>query len=72
MVKYKKYEKYTKPRDEKEFLQLAIYRESAAVAFYEDMLKHNFSNEIKGLITELISEECTHRTRLEKKIRELA
>ena len=70
MVKYKKFEKYTKPRNDKEFLELAMYRELAAVGFYDDMSRHEFSADVKKLICELRDEEKAHRTRLERKLSE--
>ena len=53
MVKYEKTEKYTKPKDLRELLLLALQREKAAINFYDEMLKHAFSQDIKEFMIEL-------------------
>lgn len=68
MVKYTREEKYSKPKNDAEFLELAIMREKASEHFYADMLKHNFSDEIKLLISGLMYEEKAHKDKLQMKL----
>ena len=71
MVRYTREEKYSKPKDLKELLKLALKRENASIGFYGDMIQHNFSDEIKQFISELRNEELGHKAKLESKLREL-
>ena len=70
MVKYEKTEKYTKPKDLREFLLLALQREKASIRFYAEMAKHSFSPDIKELIIGLKNEEISHKDKIESKLNE--
>ncbi len=72
MLKYSREEKYSKPESAKEILILAREREKSSLHFYEDMLKHSFSEDIKNLIEELKNEELGHIIKIEKKLGELS
>ncbi|MBU0548868.1 MAG: hypothetical protein KJ838_00885, partial [Candidatus Omnitrophica bacterium] len=63
-------EKYSKPREAKEILALALKRESASVKFYEDMMRHDFSDSIKEFISALRNEELVHKLKIENKLKE--
>ena len=69
MVRYHREEKYSKPKDLREMLLLAIDREDASIGFYEHMAGRRFSEEIKGLITELKNEELSHKAKLENQLK---
>ena len=71
MVRYSREEKYSKPTGEKELLLLALKRENASIGFYEEMLTHHFSDQIKEFIRELRNEELGHRAKIEAKLRAL-
>ena len=71
MVRYSREEKYSKPKDIKEMLKLAFNREDASISFYEDMSRHNFSDEIKEFISGLRNEELEHRAKIASKLKEL-
>ena len=68
MVRYRREEKYSKPRDPEDMLKLAIERESASAAFYKDMLTCHFSDDMKRFIADLKNEEIAHKAKLEKKL----
>jgi len=71
MVRYTREEKYSKPKDIKEMLLLAIKRENASIGLYEDMARHNFSDEMKTFIYELRDEELGHKAKIQNKLNEL-
>lgn len=71
MLRYSREEKYSKPETVQEMLKLALKREKASIAFYNDMLKHNISAEIKQFIVKLRDEEQGHINNIEFKIKEL-
>jgi rubrerythrin len=71
MVRYSREEKYSKPKDIQEMLRLAIKRENASIGLYEDMAKHNFSEEMKEFISRLRDEELGHRIKIQSKLNEL-
>lgn len=72
MVQYMREEKYSKPKDLKEVLLLALKRENASVGFYNEMLSHNFPAEIKTLIEGLKNDELGHIAMIENKLKTLA
>lgn len=71
MLRYSREEKYSKPQTIKEMLKLALVREKASIKFYNDMLKHNISAQIKEFITKLRDEELGHIRNIEHKMKEL-
>ena len=71
MVRYSREEKYSKPKDIKEMLRLALKRENASIGLYEDMAKHNFSEEMKEFIYKLRDEELGHKAKIQGKLNEL-
>jgi rubrerythrin len=73
MVEYTQEERYSKPKNIKDLLTIALTREKAAVGFYGDMLKHSFAQIeiVKDLIEELKKAEEGHVRRLERKLDEL-
>ena len=70
MVRYNREEKYSKPKDIKEMLKLALHRENSSISFYEDMARHNFSDEMKEFISGLKNEELEHRAKIASKLEE--
>ena len=71
MVRYKQEESYSKPRNIKDILEIALSREKAAVGFYEDMLTHSFAYAVSDLLVELRNVERHHVEIIEKKLAEL-
>ena len=71
MVKYRRDERYTRPKDLKELLTIALHKERASHGFYEDMLKHSFAQEvsIKEKINKLRDAELGHIRIIESMIR---
>jgi rubrerythrin len=71
MVEYFREEKYTRPKDLKELLQIARQREVASAGFYEDMSKFPFANFVFELIEELKKAELGHIKMIENKLAEV-
>ncbi|MEW6009552.1 MAG: hypothetical protein AB1629_07965 [Candidatus Omnitrophota bacterium] len=65
MLKYKRVDKYTKPKNIKELLILAREKEKSSFGFYEDMLKHSFALSIRELIEDLKNQELGHMRKIE-------
>lgn len=71
MLKYKRVDKYTKPKNIKELLILAREKEKSSFGFYEDMQKNSFAIGLKELIEELKNQELGHLRRIEKELEKI-
>ncbi len=54
-----------------ELLEMALSKERAAVALYEEMLRHAGGALVKDLLTEMRDDELRHVRALEKKLNDL-
>lgn len=71
MVEYSQEERYSKPKDVKDLLVIALRREKAAVGFYEEMLQYSFAEKAGGVIEELKRLEEAHVRLLENQLKQI-